>query len=232
MDMGEHVIDSKTKKYLFKISGDAMANKRYYQAIRIFEKYKRTCEFSRDEEYRLAMLYDHVSIMGKARNKNSSRYLQKAEDIYRKLIAYHPNFLHGWYGLGRVYKIRGDYKNALRCQLKAYKLMLRQPRLERGALAIGLTFEAMGNYKKAEAWYKKELHDLSKNDFGATLNLFVFYKNRGDYAKASRLIKSLTLLIKKEYQKKIYRGLNMRKSNFLKWIQRAIQEVKNKVRSS
>lgn len=191
------------------------------------EKYSRRFLLSENELYRMALLYDHLAIYQKNKGSVSTKkYLKRAEEIYRHILKTNPNYLHANYGIGRIYGIRGNYNKALEYQKLAYKQMLKLPRSQRGALGIGYLYKQKGNLKKAEEWYKKELRVCKANDFGTTYNLFQFYKDIGDKKKVFIYAAKMTRLIKKEFNKKTYRGLKMRQSIFVKSILEDIRKLK------
>jgi lipopolysaccharide biosynthesis regulator YciM len=177
----------------------------------------------------MAMLYDHrAGQVGEKSKFFFEGYLKKAEDLYCEILKESPSYFHALYGIGRLYSIRNEYKNALKFQIRAYKMMLKTPRKERGALAIGNLYEMMGNLKKAEEWYLREYRDTPKDDFGTALNLFQFYKKQNNFKKALHYGLILEKLVKSEYKKKIYKGMNMNRSGFVKEIKNSIKEIKKR----
>ncbi len=163
---------------------------------------------------------------GKISTRSFNAYLSKAEEIYRTILKEDPSYFHAWYGIGRIYNVRKMYKKGLAFQIRAYHAMMKLPREQRGALAIGRTYENIGDYKNAEAWYLRELRDGPRNDFGATLNVFMFYKNRGQQKRALHYATKVEKLLKEEYRKKIYKGLNMQNSQFVRYIKSEIKKVR------
>jgi lipopolysaccharide biosynthesis regulator YciM len=223
----------KLKNYLYKVAGIAIANKRYRWAINIIEKYANHYLLPENEKYRLALLYDHLAMKMKQKLKNKqkikllNKYLKKATALYKEILKINPNYLHANYGLGRVYGIKGNYSKAIKCQIKAYKQMLKLPRNRRGALAIGSLYEGKKDLKNAEKWYLKEYKECAPNDFGTALNLFSFYcKTSRNYKKTLIYAKKVKKLLKKEYKKSIYRGLNMKQSKFIQSIKRGVRDIK------
>ncbi len=219
----------KVEAYLYKVKGVALSNNRYRWGVDVFEKYRRNYIFSDNQLYSLGLLYDHL-VMFNEYKKNMKRekvkeYLKEAESIYQSILKRNPKSHMALYGIGRVWSIRGNYKKALLYQKRAYRLMQKLPRKEKGALAIGALYEKKCDYKKAEEWYKKEFSNL-KNDFGTTLNLFLFYKRRGNYNKAQLYRPKAKHLFKKEFKRETYRGLGIRKSKFFKGLSKQLKEVK------
>ncbi len=225
--MYNETMPSQHDEYLYKINANAIANRRYRTTINVFERFYHRGLLDIKQKYNLAQLYDHLAItQGSKHAKQRYLYLQKAENIYREIIKEDPLFFHAWYGLGRVHGFRGDNRTALKFQLRAYKRMLLLPRRKRGALAIGARYEALGNLKSAERWYIREYRDLPKNDFGATLNLFQFYKRNGRMKQALFYARKAEKLLHTEYKKKIYKNLDMKKSEFVRQIKHEIRAIK------
>lgn len=224
-----NIMPLKIREYLFKKGAIVIANKKYLWGINIFKKYRRKYNFDDNQNYRLALFYDHASASTKNK-KYFNKYLKKADDIYRAILKNNSNYFHALYGIGRIYKIKKNYKKALKYQIAAYNKMIKLPKPQRGALAIGLIYEEMGDYKNAEKWYKKEIKSLLKNDFGGILNIFYFYKKTHNYKKALSNALQLEKLLKKEYKKNTYKNLKMKNSDFLNKIKSDIREIKNGVR--
>ena len=214
----------KLKNYLYKVGGVAIANKKYRWGIDIIEKYAGRYSLSNNEKYKLGLLYDHLAM--KTRGSLKNRYLQKAEATYKKILKQNPKYFLALYGIGRTYSIRGNYDKALYYQSKAYQKMMKLPRNQRGALAIGVLYQKKRDYKNAEKWYLREYKNCPQNDFGTTLNLFNFYKGVKNYPKALFYGLKTEELIKTEFKKRIYRGLKMENSDFLKQIWEEIREIK------
>lgn len=63
-------------------------------------------------------------------------------------------------------------------------------------------------------------------DFGTIMNLMAFYKKTGNQKKALTYAMKTEKLIKKEFGKKIYSGLKMQKSDFVRFIKKEIKGVK------
>ena len=220
-----------TKKittYLYKVKKVALSNNRYRWGIDIFEKHRRKYIFSDRQLYTLGLLYDHLAMFNEHKNMKKEKikkYLKEAEFIYHSILKREPKSDMALYGIGRVWNIRNNHEKALFYQRKAYKLMQKLPKKERGTMAIGALYGKIGNYKKAEEWYKKEYNNL-KNDFGATLNLFLFYKRMKNYDKAQFYLPKAEHLLKKEFRKDVYRGLGMRKNKWLKYLSKQLEDVR------
>ncbi len=224
------------KKKFYKIYGTAVSNKKYRWGINLLEKYDRTYDLPENEIYRVALLYDHLAMKMRNRRRDRARsaklannYLNIAEKLYKRILVKNKSYLHANYGIGRVYSIRKDYDTAIKYQVKAYKQMMGLPRSKRGALAIGGLYAMKGDIKNAERWYLREYHSCPKNDFGAALNLFGFYKSQGMDKKALLYAIKTEQLLKREFTKKRYRGLDMNNSGFVKSIRSEIADLKNKM---
>lgn len=220
-------LPKKIRENFYKIFANAVSNKKYAWGIRELEKYPYKFTLSGNELYRIALLYDHFA-MNQKNNVSTiaKKYLKKAEEIYRHILKTDPNYLHANYGIGRIYGVRGNYNKALEYQKLAYKQMLKLTRNQRGALGIGYLYKQKGDFKKAEEWYRKELRVCKANDFGTTYNLFQFYKDTGNKKKALIYGTKMTHLIKREFNKKMYRGLKMQQSNFVKSVLEDIKSLK------
>ncbi len=134
----------KIKEYLFKKGAIALSNKKYLWGITNFEKYRKKYDFDNNQNYRLALFYDHLASSVKNK-KLFNKYLKKAENIYRGILKTNPNYFHALYGLGRIYRIKKNFRKALKYQIAAYNKMMELPKNQRGALAIGLTYEETGD---------------------------------------------------------------------------------------
>jgi tetratricopeptide (TPR) repeat protein len=207
--------------------GSAMANQEYKKAIAVYEKYYKKYIFNIGQKYRLGLLYDHHA-MGLKNEKQVKEYLNKAKALYREILKEEPSYFHALYGIGRLYSIQGDYKTALKYQIQAYNEMLKLPRSKRGALVIGYLYDELGDYDNAERWYLREYRDTPKDDFGTPLNLLQFYKKHDKVKKALKYALITEKLIKSEYKKKIYKGMNMNKSSFVLGIKNDIREIKKR----
>lgn len=225
------VMPPEIKEKLSVARGVAMANLKYQKAIDLYEKYYEKFVFDSNQKYRMAMLYDHrAGQVGELKKKIFNAYLKKAEILYKDILKEEPSYFHALYGIGRLYSIRDDYKAAIKFQTKAYAMMLRLPRSERGALAIGHLYEMMGDNKNAERWYLRERHDVSRNDFGTALNLFQFYQKNGNTKKALQYGLLTERLLAREYKKKIYTGMKMNSSDWVKGIKSDIKKIKKGAR--
>ncbi len=231
MKKGTEEMPQKIKDILRAANGFALSNREYKKAIPIYERYYQKYHFDLNQKYRMALLYDHrAGQVGARKKKIFESCLKKAEALYREILKEDPSYFHALYGIGRLHSIRGDDKVAIKIQIKAYEMMLRLPRSERGALAIGNLYENLGDLKNAERWYLRERRDMSRNDFGTALNIFRFYKKHGSGEKALRYGLLTEKLLEKEYKKKIYKGLKMGSSEWIRDIKKDIKEIKKMVR--
>ncbi|MHB8523065.1 MAG: tetratricopeptide repeat protein [Limisphaerales bacterium] len=220
-------LPKKLWRNLWKQYGLALSNAKHYPAaIRSFEQRRGAYRFTDSQEYKLAMLYDHLAMRQRKLPRRREENLKRADSIYRHILRRNPGYFLARYGVGRVQAIRGNYRRALRWQITAYRQMLALPRGQRGALAIGVLYHKMGNDRNAERWYLKEYRDCRRDDFGTTLNLFTHYKSVGEYTSAARYLSKLERLLKAEYRKPLYRGLGMMGSSFVKTINDAMEAVR------
>ena len=210
---------------VFRDVGRAMSNKRYRLGINILENERRRRTLSEGEEYLRALLYDHLAARLRTNTDLRRRYLNIALAMYRSILGRNPRYFHALLRIGKIWEIRGHFKKALSYQTKAYRLMLKLPRADRGALAIGSTYEAMGNLRQAERWYKREAQAMLPDDFGTIANLLQFYLRVGKQRSALRLAPKLRILLRKEYSKQLYRGLGMRRSKYFRTIRAALEKA-------
>lgn len=221
----------KVKDILYTAKGLAASNWRYKKVIPLYEKYYQKYRFDVNQKYRMGLIYDHRAMqIGAHKKKIFDSYLKKAEVLYREILKEDPSYFHALYGIGRLCSVRGNYKKAIKFQVRAYRIMLRLPRKERGALAIGYLYDMLGDPKNAERWYLRERHDAPQSDFGTALNLFQFYKKSGNIKKALQYGLLTEKIMKIEYKKKIYKGMKMSSSDFIKGIKKDIKEIKKGVR--
>lgn len=213
--------------YFHKILAEAVSNKKYNKAIKVFEKNINFVLKNDDLMYKLGLLYDHLAGKLKISKKpNYKKYLEKAEKIYKELLKKNKNNFFALYGLARINSLKNKHKKAIKYAIMAYKKKSELPYKLKGALPVAPFFEVIGDNKKAEYWYKKEFKD-SPNDFGACLNLFYFYYFNKNYKKAKKLINKVEELMKNEFKKSQYKGLNIKNSKFFKKIEKTIKEIKN-----
>ncbi len=222
-------LSSRKRKYLLGVGASGMSNRSYRKAIDIFERYRKRFDIGENLDHLLGTLYDHLAV--KTRSANKSRfYLQKAEMLYRELLKKNPKNLFAFYGMGRIALKKGEKENALKYAMKARKERNALPVKQRGALLIAYICGYFNELKRAEMWYKRDIQEIGKPDFGSWHNLFSFYVHkRQDYAKAAKMIPQLEQLIQEEFSKKHYRGMRMLESNYIKNIRKEIDLVKQKL---
>lgn len=145
---------------------------------------------------KLGLLYDHLALKQKT-DKRRKFYEAKALRLYRQALASNPRSYRALWGIGRVWWHRRD-RRALPYAIRAYHL---RKRLERSsglfAQNIGLIYEALGDYKKAEYWLLRGMRE-NKTDFGSYINLVVFYRLIGDFKKAKKFAVDLRTLYNRE----------------------------------
>lgn len=212
--------------YLYKIHGTALSNEKFRWGINIIEKYYPKYIFTHNEEYRLGLLYDHLA-MGTKNRSLKTQYLNRALTIYKNILKRNPKYFLARYGIGRVYNVFGDTRKAIYYQVKSYNEMLRLPKKQRGAMAIGYLFEKTGDAGKAEQWYLREYRNCTRNNFGTTLNLLGFYKRVKNYNKALTYALKMEKLLKGEFKKRAYKSLGISNSKFVNFIKDEIRTVKS-----
>ena len=183
--------------YLEKIFHEATNNYRYRWGITKFEIFlKKHSVLTKkvDVLYKLGLLYDHLAI----REKNKRRiHEKKAFELYKKVLKYKPDYYRAVWGIGRIWLHRGS-KKSIPYALKAYKLA------KKGGIpsammtqSVGLTYEAVGDYKNAEKWFLKGIEVEPKN-WGCYLNLVGFYRLTKQFSKSKFYAKKLEKLFRKE----------------------------------
>lgn len=210
--MAKKLFTPQIKSSLKKIYEDAMANAGYQRAIKTFEKYRKTSDLDNDLRYYLGTLYDHQAQWMRRKKTNShkddfSRYF-KLEDkkisecekrafiLYRGILKRDPKYYWAFQGISRVLHSKGQFKKALAYALKAYRLQRKTG--DKGSLGIGLLFEQLKNFKKAEYWWLKELHDKGRKNFSANLNLLFFYNRQCRYKEAVKYANIIRSLFKEK----------------------------------
>lgn len=173
------------------------ANLKYDEAIKFAEKYRRRFIFDDNLLYQLGLLYDH---------KGTVKCLKKAHAIYTDLLRKNSKNFFALLGMARVLASKKRYQEAIRYAKRAYREKNKLPIGQKGALAIGHFYKIAGDLKGAERWYKKELKDLGGNESGAFFNLFLFYSSIGKHKKAYSLAFKAEELMKKEFEKDIYKN--------------------------
>ncbi len=135
-------------------------DKRFYENVKLL--------------YDLGLLYDHYAMQQK-NNLLRLRYENKALVLYQKAILLDKEAPIAWWSIGRIWWHRKNKKSIFFAK-KAYNLIKKTRSSERGlyAQAIGLCYESIKEYKKAEYWLKKGV-SLSK-DLGVYVNLLQFYQ--------------------------------------------------------
>ena len=223
------------KLYLIQVMREADAKRKYRWAINIFEKYLREFDVDTNMKYRLGLLYDHLAIFKHRKKRNDRQkklfnyYLKKSEEIYKYVIKENSASALGHLGLARVYYFLGQERKSNYFSKKAHKLNFQLPKDKRGSLGIGGFFLDAGDFKKAEAWFKKELKDLGENDLGVNVNLVIFYDVTKQYKKAIPYVLKSEKLIKKEISRKNYKNFNKVETNkTLSAIQSRINRIKKK----
>jgi len=229
--MAKIKIGKKEKEFLLKVGREGFSNRAYNEALRTFEKYYKKYEFDEDTLYLFGMLYDHLgqrfrtlsqkakSVVNKRKYlKRSNKYFEKAVEIFNLMLKKNPKSFDALYGIGKVYRNKGNYKKALLYSKKAYRMS------KGGAVyGIGLIYENMGDTKKALYWYKKELKDKGEKDYGAALN-FLIFSNR----QYRRKMRKYAEAVKKHYTKE---PAYFKKTKFGKFVKREIDIILSEPRT-
>jgi len=212
---------------LMKAIHDGISNIRYGKAIKLLEKYRGKHKLDDKLMYQLGLLYDHeASVVEKNDPKLAETDLTKASRIYFDILRRDPKNFFAMYGLARVYANRKDFKTAIRWAKKAYHEKNKLPAGQRGSLPVGSFYERMGDLKNAELWYRKELKDLGKKEFGTVMNLLMFYNRTKQNKKAYRIAFIVAKLMEEEFKKTIYKNSPVLKSKALKAWKKEIQKAK------
>lgn len=202
--MNKSILSRKEKKMLSNTALRAFYNQSYRDAIKRFEKYHEKYDLGEDLLYQFGMLYDHMGqeFMEMSRRakspatkrryrEKSSRYFEKAIGVYNLMLKKNPKSFNAVYGIGKVYRNKGNYEKALLYSKKAYRMSK-----GKAVYGIGLIYSMMGDDKKAEYWYKKDLRDKGEDDPGAVLN-YVVFSNR----KYREKMRKYGEVLKKYYDK-------------------------------
>jgi len=221
--MSEDIRDLLKRKMRF-----AIANLKYDGAIKFAEKYRRLFMFDDNLLYELGLLYDHeANIAAKTNQKRTGQYLEKARSIYANLIKRNPKNFFALFGMARVYANKKEYQRAIHYAKRAYREKNKLPIGQKGALSVGSFYVWSGDFKGAERWYKKELKDLGGDEFGAFMNLLIFYNRIRKREKAYSLAFKAEKLMEKEFEKSVYKNLPVLKSKAMKIWKAEIQKARN-----
>jgi len=159
------------------LAGYQESNKDYRQAIATMENVRKLEEFSDGHDYYLAALYERVKEYKKAekivkamleRNPENPHalnfmgysILERGSDFdaaykyIRKAVTLKPNDGYIRDSLGWYYYKKGDFKNAYKETLKAWKLVKDDVVITKH---LALIYKAMNNYDKAKEYYVEAL---------------------------------------------------------------------------
>lgn len=147
----------------------------------------------------LGHLYDHLALQQK-KTALRKKYENQALRLYRRALKINLKSYRATWGIGRIWWHRNN-KKAIPYALKAYHLRKRAKK-DAGlyAQAIGLVYQSLKNYKRAEYWLLRGAKE-NKKDFGVYLNLVAFYRLIGDFKKAQKYALGLKELYNKESSK-------------------------------
>lgn len=195
-------IPKKAKDILLKIFDAAMYNLAPHRAVKAFQKHEHIYQFDEDLYLKLGLIYDHIAQVYSNKNKkrDAMRLENKALKIYKNIFSKNPNSHKAVKYIGHIYRNRGLIDKAIKYHLKAYRFIekLKIDKKKAGIMGIGLLYEIKGDKRRAEYWYKKDLENLGKNNFGANWNLLCFYIGAKQHKKAFRFALSTEKLLKKE----------------------------------
>lgn len=182
---------------LNKIFERAMTNYKYEWGIKKIEKLLRNRPNFINEDIlcKLGVLYDHFALNQKPGFKK--KYENKAIKLYQQALRINPKSSRAIWGIGRVWLHRQN-KRAIPYALKAYHLK-KATKKDIGLYGqhIGLIYEALGDYKKAEYWLLKGMRESRKN-FRSYLNLVIFYRFIKKFDKAKKYAYYAERLYEKE----------------------------------
>ena len=201
-----------------KIFERAANNYKYRWGIQKIEKLlKKNINFiSEDILCKLGFLYDHLALKQKKINLKKF-YENKAIKLYQQALKINPKSHRATWGIGRVWWHRKN-KRAISYATRAYRLKkINDGKIGLYAQNIGLIYEAIGNYKKAEYWLLRGMKE-NKKDFGSYINLEVFYRLIKNFNKA----KKCAVKLKKLYDKE---SISFKKTLWGKKIQEIIQNA-------
>lgn len=220
-------LPQKLRAGLIKIAHGAIANIKYLRAIKILESHRKKFILDDNLLYQLGLLYDHqAALVQKINRQQANLYLEYARDTYTDIIKRNPKNFFALYGLARVYANQNNFKKAVIYAKRAYGEKNKLPQGQKGSLPVGGFYERAGNLKAAEKWYKKELEDLGGNEFGALMNLLIFYNRTKQSEKARSLAPRAEWLMQTEFKKDIYKNSPVLKSKTLKIWEQEVQTAK------
>lgn len=193
-------LPARIRKKIRKAVHFALANMEYVKGARILERYRRTYQLDDNFLYALGLLYDHAAMhrLGMifsqgdknwrtatlAQRAGARNYFARAETIFNQLIARNAYKAYAFFRLGVINEVRQNFMRALYFKRRAYRL-IKSGRAPKIPLLIGFTYFRMGNIKKAEEWFKKDLVFYGRDDPAANMNIFLFYFLAGNYIAAS-----------------------------------------------
>ncbi len=178
-------ITKKDHKYLKGVFDSYTNTYKYADGVKKFEKYfsKHLTVFDEELMCKFGLLYDHYALQMK--NQKARRDLErKALKIYHLVLKKYPHSHKALWGIGRVWWHRKN-KRAIFYVQQAYKFA--QKRGKKGIYTqnVGLVYESLREYKKAEQWLKKGLREDEKN-WGVYVNIVNFYRLTNQFKKSRR----------------------------------------------
>jgi len=199
-----------------RIYKDSIYNNKYLSGIVLLKKIQAQYGNFYDEGFfcKLGLLYDHAALS--AKKKIKEEYEEKALILYRTVLKKNPSSCGAAWGIGRVWWHRKS-KRAIRYAMKAYRLAKRQGIKGLYAQNIGLIYEVLGDYKKAELWLFRGVKE-NPAEWGNYLNLVTFYRLMKDFDKSVYYADILKKKIKREPPK-------FWRTKFGKMIKQSIKEA-------
>jgi len=148
-----------------------------------------------DEEilYNLAFLYDHYSF--DLEQNERKKMEEKAINLYKKVLEINPDYYNAIWGIARIYGYRKS-KKALPYAKKAYEKHKKESGNEDFAQNVASIYNILGDYKKAEKWYKKPLDKTDQP--GMFANIVNFYRKTNQLEKIESYLKKGKELFKRK----------------------------------
>lgn len=213
--------DKVSKKKLSAIFRSTATGKGYKIAIKKTEEILKNNPHLEDEQRLcdLALLYDHQAALEEnidARKK----YEKKAFELCRRVLSINPGSIYDAYamwGIGRIWWHRKN-KKALKYAKKAASLMKEKTGETGGMIVnIGLVYDTLGNYHRAEYWLLKALCEDPKQ-LGLHYNLARFYHKHNRMNKLKRCLPTLKKLFNEKDE-------NYKKSDWGKFLNIQIKRI-------
>lgn len=166
------------KNKVREIFNNAISKENYEEGINEIESLIKN-KVIKDEEifYNLGFLCDHHSF--DVNSKKRKELQEKAIKLYKKALKINSNYYNATWGIARVYGYRKD-KKALFYAKEAYQKHKEESRNEDFAQNVASIYNILGDYKKAEEWYKKPLDKTDQPGMFANIINFYIKTNQTD----------------------------------------------------